>query len=127
MIDIHLGDKGEVIANIPIRISARSVFARPAICPIDELNFGSMILHSKKQCIFTIQNRGVFDFKFAVNKQMTFEQQKQRTVNMAAVAAKNRAKSRERLGSPKTSISKTMPKTKSDTPLRYVSMNSHCT
>ena len=101
MVDIHLGEQGELIANIPIRISAKAVFSRFSICPIDDINFGCMIINNRKQTCFTIQNRGDFEFKYAINKQMSVEQIKVRTVNLAAAAAKNRVKSRERVASPR--------------------------
>lgn len=101
VVDIHLGEQGDVIANIPIRVSAKAVFAHYSICPIDDINFGSMIVNNRKQSVFTIQNKGDFEFKYAINKQMSAEQQRVRTVNLAAAAAKNRVKSRERVGSPR--------------------------
>ena len=42
---------------------------------------------------------GEFEFKYAINKQMSTEQQRVRTVNLAATLAKNRVRSRERVGS----------------------------
>lgn len=97
MVDIHLGEQGEVIANIPIRISVKSVYAHYSICPFDDINFGSMIINNRKQTIFTIANKGDFEFKYAINKQMSADQHTRvRTVNLAAAAAKNRVRSREK-------------------------------
>ena len=58
VVDIHLGDQGEVIANIPIRVSAKAVFAQYTICPLDDINFGSMVINNRKQTCFTIHNKG---------------------------------------------------------------------
>lgn len=103
MVDIHLGEQGELIANIPIRVSAKAVFSSFSICPIDDINFGCMIINNKKQTCFTIQNKGEFEFKYAINKLMTAEQQRVRTVNLAAAAAKSRVKAREAISTPKPS------------------------
>ncbi len=105
VVDIHLGDQGEVIANIPVRVSAKAVFAQYTICPLDDINFGSMVINNRKQTCFTIHNKGDFEFKYAINKQMSVEQQRVRTVNLAATLAKNRVKSRERVTS--ANVSKT--------------------
>ena len=96
VIDIHQGEKKEVIANIPIRVRAKAVYAHYTVCPANEVNLGSMVIGSKNHCYFTIHNQGVFEFKYAINKQLTEDQQRQRNVNMAAAAAKVRIKSRER-------------------------------
>ncbi len=102
MIDIHLGEQGEVIANIPIRVKAKAVYAHYTICPAEDVNLGSMMVNSKSHSYFTIHNGGVFEFKYAINKQLTEDQQKQRAVNMAAAVAKVRIKSRERVSSAMT-------------------------
>lgn len=104
MVDIHLGEQGELIANIPIRITAKAVYARFSICPIDDINFGCMIINNRKQSCFTIQNRGDYEFKYAINKQMSVEQHRVRAVNLAAAAAKNRVKSREKVTSPRPQV-----------------------
>lgn len=97
--DIHLGDQGEVIANIPIRVSAKAVFASFSICPLDDINFGSMVINNRKQTCFNICNKGDFEFRYAINKQMTTDQQRVRTVNLGASLAKSRVRSRERMTS----------------------------
>ena len=96
-----------MIANIPIRVSAKAVFAQYSICPLDDINFGSMVINNRKQTCFTIHNKGGFEFRYAVNKQMSAEQQRVRTVNLAATLAKNRVKSRERVTSAAKGTSQT--------------------
>ena len=115
--DIHLGEQGEVVAEIPICVSARSVFSHYSICPIDSVNIVSMVINNRKQSNFVIQNKGDFEFKYSINKQMSVEQQRVRTVNLAAAAAKNRVKSRERVGSPKPTR---LHSKKPEGPFRYV-------
>lgn len=123
VIDAHVGEQGEVIANIPIKVSARAVFSHCTISPIDDINFGPMTIHSRKNGTFTLENKGEFEFKYAITKKMSAEQQKMRAISMAAVAAKNRTKSREgRDSSARLSVVKsTAPaggKTRTDGPLR---------
>ena len=112
-----------MIANIPIKVSARAVFSQCTISPIDDMNFGPMTIHTRKSATFTLENKGEFEFKYAITKKMSPEQQKMRAISMAAVAAKNRTKSREgRDSSARLSIVKpTAPagKTRTDGPLRY--------
>ncbi len=123
MIDVHLGDSGEVIANIPIRVSAKATFSQFSISPLDDVNFGSILINSKKQNTLTITNKGDFELKYSINKQLTVEQQKHRQMSMAAAAAKNRIKSRERVTSArsttntKTTLSKIL---RAEGPVRYV-------
>ncbi len=59
-------------------------------------------MHQQPQA--DLQNRGDFEFKDAINKQMSAEQHRVRTVNLAAVAAKSRVKSRERVTSPRPAL-----------------------
>ena len=94
MIDAHVGE-GEVIANIPIRVSAKSVFSHCVISPVSDINFGPMTINTRKSASFTLENKGDFEFKYAITKRLSAEQQKMRAISMAAVAAKNRTKSRE--------------------------------
>ncbi len=124
MIDAHVGEQGEVIANIPIRVSAKAVFSHPLISPASDINFGPMTINTRKNASFTLENKGEFEFKYAITKKMSAEQQKMRAISMAAVAAKNRSKSREgRDSSAKPSISKpTTSKNKSEGPSRYLTV-----
>ena len=129
MIDAHVGE-GEVIANIPIRVSAKAVFAHCVISPVNDINFGPMTVNTRRSASFTLENKGDFEFKYAITKRLSAEQQKIRTISMAAVAAKNRTKSREggRESSARLSLNKpynatTGGKHKSEGPLRCVRGN----
>ena len=95
VIDAHVGDHGEVIANIPIMVTAKAIFSKFSLSPINDINFGCMVVHTRKACTFTLENKGEFEFKYAIIKKLSAEQKKQRAVNMAAAAAKARTKSRE--------------------------------
>ena len=108
-----------MIANIPIRVSAKAVFARYNICPIDDINFGSIVLNNRKQTCFTIQNKGEFEFKYCISKQLTAAEQRIKTQNMAAAAAKNRVKSRERVTSPVSRTAQRSHSKKLEGPARY--------
>ena len=44
-------------------IQARSVFSKYEVYPSTDINFGPMLLNSKKSRSFTIVNKGEFDFK----------------------------------------------------------------
>ena len=117
-----MGEQGEVIANIPIRISAKAVFAHPLISPVSDINFGPMIINARKSASFTLENKGDFEFKYAITKKMSSEEQKIRAISMAAVAAKNRTKSRDGRESSTARMSLSKPnitKHKSEGPLRY--------
>lgn len=110
MIDTHVGDHGEVIANIPIRISAKAVFSRFYISPINDINFGSMVVHSRKSSSFTIENKGEFDFRYAVTKKLSAEQQQKQQQALSLAAARNKTRSREgALGSARSSFTASKP------------------
>ncbi|KAL5255873.1 hypothetical protein ACHWQZ_G011188 [Mnemiopsis leidyi] len=68
VIEPHLGNQGGVIANIPVKLSARSVFSKFAIHPLKDVNFGPMIINIKKQRQFYIENHGDFEFRYSIVK-----------------------------------------------------------
>lgn len=124
VIDSHVGEQGEVIANIPIRISARAVFAQYIISPVEDISFGPMAINSRKNTTVVLENTGEFEYKYAITKKMSADQQKMRVISMAAVAAKNRTKSRESrdVSSSRISVVKTNSHTakhKNEESLRY--------
>ncbi len=61
-------NEGVVIANIPIKVSAKAVVSEFSICPQAEIYFGPMNVNSKRQEKITIENRGEMDFKFTISK-----------------------------------------------------------
>ena len=68
VIEPNMSDSGETIASIPIKISVRSVFSKYTICPQADINFGPMLVGSKRIKNFTIENTGEFDFKYSISK-----------------------------------------------------------
>ena len=94
IIDKHVAERGEVIANIPIKISARSVFSKFSITPMNDVNFGAMVVNTKKQCSFALENKGDFEFKYAIVKKPSAEQLKKQQQNKVQVA-RGRSKSRD--------------------------------
>jgi hydrocephalus-inducing protein len=55
-----------VIACIPIKVSAKAVFSKFSLSPTTSINFGAMTVNTKKQCSFVLENRGEFDFRYAI-------------------------------------------------------------
>ena len=55
-----------MIASIPIKITAKAVFSKFSLSPLSSVNFGAMVVNTKKQCTFTLENRGEFEFKYAI-------------------------------------------------------------
>ena len=66
-----MSDSGEVIASIPVKISVRSVYSRYSISPVSDINFGAMLINTKKTRLFAIENKGEFDFRYSVLKMIT--------------------------------------------------------
>ncbi|XP_078720178.1 hydrocephalus-inducing protein homolog isoform X2 [Lampetra fluviatilis] len=59
---------GEAIASIPVKLSACAVYSKYSICPANDINFGPLVVNTRKTCTFTIENRGDFDFKYSIQK-----------------------------------------------------------
>ena len=55
-----------MIACIPIKVSAKAVFSKFSLSPSASINFGAMTVNTKKQCTFMLENRGEFDFRYAI-------------------------------------------------------------
>ncbi|XP_073515931.1 hydrocephalus-inducing protein homolog isoform X2 [Phyllobates terribilis] len=119
VIDPILSDTGETIASIPIRISASSTFAKYRLSPSSDINFGAMVLGSRRLCSFTLENCGLLEFRYNLSK-IIREATIQPTKKGPAHATK-RARSREGSGS---SRSVSMSKTKrADSQLRDTSIS----
>lgn len=63
-----MGEQGEIIACIPIRISGRAVYSKYSIYPVNDINFGSVLINTKKTRTLTVENKGDFDFKYTISK-----------------------------------------------------------
>nr|XP_033799169.1 hydrocephalus-inducing protein homolog isoform X3 [Geotrypetes seraphini] len=71
VIEPNICEGGETIASIPVKISVQSVCTKYKILPSSGINFGAMILGSRKICTFTIENQGKLEFKFSISKPVT--------------------------------------------------------
>ncbi|KAG8437289.1 hypothetical protein GDO86_008117 [Hymenochirus boettgeri] len=68
VIEPSLGEGGETIASIPIRLSVQSVFTKYNLSPSSDINFGAMVLGTREQSSFTIQNCGHLEFRYIISK-----------------------------------------------------------
>ena len=67
-----MGENGEIIACIPVKVSAKSIFSKYTINPGSEINFGAVTVNTKKSRTFVIENKCEFDFRFTISKAQTF-------------------------------------------------------
>ena len=72
IIEPSMGDHGEIIASIPIRISARSAYSKYSIYPVHDINFGPVLVNIKKARTLVIENKGDFDFRYTISKTSAF-------------------------------------------------------
>ncbi|XP_044289866.1 hydrocephalus-inducing protein homolog [Varanus komodoensis] len=68
VIEPSVCEGGEIIATIPIRVSVQAMFAKYSITPPSLINFGPLVIGSRKTNSFTIENKGALDFKFGLCK-----------------------------------------------------------
>ncbi|NXT87516.1 HYDIN protein, partial [Anhinga rufa] len=66
VIEPSICEGGETIAIIPVRVSAKAVFSKYSIYPALLINFGAMMNGTRKTCTFTLENKGILDFKFLI-------------------------------------------------------------
>ncbi|XP_026221932.1 hydrocephalus-inducing protein homolog [Anabas testudineus] len=66
VIEPSLGNGGETIAIIAIKVSVQSIFSRYKITPTCDINFGPLVYGCKKSQSFTIENNGVFETHFTI-------------------------------------------------------------
>ncbi|NXT36809.1 HYDIN protein, partial [Pelecanoides urinatrix] len=66
VIEPSIREGGETIAIIPVRVSAKAVFSKYSIYPTSLINFGAMMNGTRKTCTFTLENKGILDFKFLI-------------------------------------------------------------
>ncbi|XP_048371298.1 hydrocephalus-inducing protein homolog [Sphaerodactylus townsendi] len=70
VIEPSLGEGGEVIASIPVKVTVHSLFAKYNISPPAVINFGPLMYSSRKSSSFIIENKGCIEFKFGIFKQV---------------------------------------------------------
>ncbi|KAM6946364.1 hydrocephalus-inducing protein homolog [Aplochiton taeniatus] len=68
VIEPSIGDGGETIAIIPIKVSVQSLFTRYNIAPPGDINFGPLVYGAKKSQAFTIENKGEFEIRFSISR-----------------------------------------------------------
>ncbi|XP_069757040.1 hydrocephalus-inducing protein homolog [Narcine bancroftii] len=68
VIEPSLGEGGEVIASIPVKISACAIFSTYQILPAKEVNFGTVVVAGRRNRTFTLENTGEFEFKYFIFK-----------------------------------------------------------
>lgn len=90
IVEPHLGEGGEVIASIPIKITVRSVYSKYAVSPVSDINFGAMLINTKKTRVFTIENKGEFDFRYSVLKMINTVSQGRQRLGPPSKRAKSR-------------------------------------
>ncbi|KAM8946018.1 LOW QUALITY PROTEIN: hydrocephalus-inducing protein homolog [Pelodytes ibericus] len=66
VIEPSLGE--EVIASIPIRVSVHSLYTKYRLSPASDINFGAMVLGSRKSCPFTLENTSQLEFRYSITK-----------------------------------------------------------
>lgn len=79
-----------MIASIPIKLSVRSVYSKYAVSPVSDINFGAMLINTKKTRVFSIENRGEFDFRYSVLKMINTVSQGRQRLGPPAKRAKSR-------------------------------------
>lgn len=90
IVEPHLGEGGEVIASIPIKISARSVYSKYTVSPVSDINFGAILVNTKKTRIFAVENQGEFDFRYSVLKMINTVSQGRQRLGPPAKRTKSR-------------------------------------
>ncbi|XP_057292027.1 hydrocephalus-inducing protein-like [Hydractinia symbiolongicarpus] len=68
IIEPNMGENGEIIASIPVKLSAKSVYSKYSIYPIHDINFGAVLVNTKKTRTFVIENKSDFDFRYSISK-----------------------------------------------------------
>ncbi|NXT54834.1 HYDIN protein, partial [Pluvianellus socialis] len=49
-----------------VRVSAKAVFSKYSISPASLISFGAVMNGTRKTCTFTLENKGILDFKFSI-------------------------------------------------------------
>ncbi|XP_035498051.2 hydrocephalus-inducing protein homolog isoform X1 [Scophthalmus maximus] len=66
VIEPNIGNGGETIAILTIKVSVHAVFSRYKITPVCDINFGPLVFGSKRSQSFTIENNGFFEFRYSI-------------------------------------------------------------
>ncbi|XP_043935458.1 hydrocephalus-inducing protein homolog [Protopterus annectens] len=68
VIEPNLGEGGLIIAKIPVKVSARAVFSKYSISPSNDINFGALVIGTRKSGSFNIENKGELEFRYSISK-----------------------------------------------------------
>ncbi|XP_069510876.1 hydrocephalus-inducing protein homolog [Ambystoma mexicanum] len=101
VIEPNLSEGGETIASIPIKVSVRSVFTKYNIFPARDINFGAMVIGSRKSRNFTLENHGEIEMKYTITVKLLGDIQLQPLKKGPSHNTK-RSRSREGSGSTKS-------------------------
>ncbi|XP_059848459.1 hydrocephalus-inducing protein homolog isoform X2 [Hypanus sabinus] len=95
VIEPTLGEGGEIIASIPVKISIHAVFSTYQILPAKEVNFGTVLVGGRRSRTFILENTGEFDFKYFIFKMpaMPSHQSKKNTSVLKSGKANDRSSS----------------------------------
>ncbi|XP_074407193.1 hydrocephalus-inducing protein homolog isoform X2 [Zonotrichia albicollis] len=66
--DARLGRGGQVVADIPLKVSAKAVYSEYSIEPASPINFGAMIKGTKKSQTVVLENKDMLHFKFCIRQ-----------------------------------------------------------
>ncbi|CAH8527295.1 unnamed protein product [Schistosoma turkestanicum] len=66
IIEPNIKGTPQLIASIPIKLSVRAEFSKFTISPIQDINFGSLILHHHKSRQLIIENNGDYEFRYSI-------------------------------------------------------------
>ncbi|XP_068058623.1 hydrocephalus-inducing protein homolog isoform X2 [Anomalospiza imberbis] len=68
VIDASSGEGGQVVTNIPVRMSAKAVYSKYSIEPASPIDFGAMFKGTKKTQTVVLKNKGMLNFKFCIRQ-----------------------------------------------------------
>ena len=70
--------RGTRLGYRAVQAKASLSLDRFSISPINDINYGVMVINTRRSSSFTLENKGEFEFKYAITKKLSAEQQKQR-------------------------------------------------
>ncbi|XP_068034859.1 hydrocephalus-inducing protein homolog [Anomalospiza imberbis] len=68
VIDASSGGRGQALADVPVRVSAKAVYSKYSIEPASPIDFGAVIKGTKKTQTVVLENKGMLSFKFHIRR-----------------------------------------------------------
>ncbi|XP_068035150.1 hydrocephalus-inducing protein homolog [Anomalospiza imberbis] len=68
VIDASSGGRGQALADVPVRVSAKAVYSKYSIEPASPIDFGAVIKGTKKTQTVVLENKGMLSFKFRIRR-----------------------------------------------------------